>query len=182
MYELRPFVSDGYSVTGTITTNGAIGFFASSDVVSWSWSATNGTTTFGGTEPVDVGVGAFNGLSTATDLYIQFPAFPGDILFSLNFNTGPGQANNLIYAAGTQNLTLSSYVTSGIIRSDENAVASFTNFYTVNGPATPAPFAFASTNGFATPEPSSLACWGLGFAASALLRPAFRRARAGHRR
>jgi hypothetical protein len=48
-----PALQNGWTLSGTITTDGAIGFIQASDITSWAWTVTSGgdTFTFKSTDP-----------------------------------------------------------------------------------------------------------------------------------
>jgi len=47
-YDIQSYAAlqNGYTLSGTITTDGAIGTLSKSDITAWSYTATNGTTTY----------------------------------------------------------------------------------------------------------------------------------------
>ncbi len=72
----NPAVQNGYTLSGSITTNGQIGTLASQDILSWNWTVTNGINTYTADSSQ---VGSFIGLDgtiLATSDYIELPAQP----------------------------------------------------------------------------------------------------------
>jgi hypothetical protein len=57
-YNLNSFAADqnGYSLSGSITTDGTIGVLKKMDIVAWTWTVTNGSTTYSASS-TDAGAG-----------------------------------------------------------------------------------------------------------------------------
>jgi hypothetical protein len=85
-YDLIPVVSDGFSITGSVTTDGTIGSLTPPDdppspttvtspyILSWDWTATNAVTTYSGSSSIAGAAAAELGLmASATELYLPYP-------------------------------------------------------------------------------------------------------------
>ncbi len=80
-YELMPSLASGltgespaYSITGSITTNGTIGAIAPSDILSWSWTATFGSTVITSAPVNELVEFAYSlpPIATSTGIYLQW--------------------------------------------------------------------------------------------------------------
>lgn len=71
-----PSLQNGYTLSGTITTDGAIGTLARSDITAWSYTATNGTDTYSATyTDASAGLAVQNLTATTTSLSLAQTGF-----------------------------------------------------------------------------------------------------------
>lgn len=79
----NPAVQNGYTLSGTITTDGHIGAIVAQNILGWNWKVTNGVNTYwaDSTQP-----GSHIGMDTliATSDYIELPAMPVSSPVTLN--------------------------------------------------------------------------------------------------
>ncbi len=97
-YSLSAPSPNGWTLSGSITTDGKISSttFASTDILSWTWSASNGNTTYtnsGTTEQQFQDV--FTQLSTTQNEYQLYIAFPGE----LTLGNTQGNTNFLTFSS-----------------------------------------------------------------------------------
>jgi hypothetical protein len=163
-YALTPVsLSQGFDLSGTITTDGTLGDVAG-HVLSWSWSATDGAVTYSNSAPPSGA--SFDGLqATATELYVPegpeepFPTSTnGGFLF---LGTGFNNSRLMIFTQTSwrQPQAELHYEDIYVLRTP-----SLGNYDRVvdHGSSPPNdPFVIATV----VPEPSSLALLGLGVAA-----------------
>ena len=156
----HPDYQDGWTLSGTITTDGTIGLLQSSDITSWTWTVTKP----GSSQTYRSGPGTVSyadGL-TATNtgllILIRTTSTAAEILL----NTNSGGINDGYGNIGGGSMSVPTYYTgaAGLLQADHFV------FYWGDGPsqsvAVPQEeFTFASTT--AVPEPASL--YLLGFAA-----------------
>ncbi len=97
-YNIQSYAAlqNGYTLTGTITTDGTLGVLTSDDITAWNYTITNGTTT-----DQESGTGAdaqIKGLTaTSTQLTLPFPdPTQSDYLSLLGRNTN-GVLSGLVY-------------------------------------------------------------------------------------
>jgi PEP-CTERM motif len=164
-YTIEPTVlSGGYTLTGTITTDGTIGAIAASDISSWAWTVT-GPNTFSqsGLEPATNSV--IEGLmATTSELYIPFadpPPFPQDAMGGQVFlsNSTTSHLEFATFTSWDQNPTVLSF--QSVVDIGAPAPVSFARQLNDFGSVQPSgPMVVA----VATPEPSALVLAGLGIA------------------
>jgi hypothetical protein len=153
-YTLSPVsLTDGYVVTGTITTDGTFGPITASNITSWSWSATDGILTYSETVPSSAGIAAGDLMATPTAIEMAIAlqqAYPG---FSTGGNfseQGPdGHSLNYLANFAWQSPTVPSWQEA--IELSLGPFAEFGPSFTPIMPAGPYIIATAVT----TPEPST---------------------------
>jgi len=97
-----PGLENGWTLSGTITTDGTIGTLSASDITAWSWTLTNGATTDNWNSGVTGGLHAYTqvdgGLTaTATELEMGTPGQNQSFGLVLGFEGGPGTGGQLIW-------------------------------------------------------------------------------------
>src|SRR5579871_6763896 len=72
-YDLNSYLSEqnGWSLSGTITTDGNLGAITTADILSWQFTLTNGTTTV--TKGLTLGSAIVEGTLLATDTSLTLP-------------------------------------------------------------------------------------------------------------
>jgi len=143
-----PDLQNGWTLSGTITTDGTIGTIIPPNILSWTWTITNGASSFtvSSTDPGAV-VKTTDGI-TATGVALLVP-FPNQALLL----TSPG-------GALTWGTDLTQYSTAGEAFLTPTTGTGWSTTETAE-PGSPA-WLFASTSPVAVPEPSSLNIVGFG--------------------
>ena len=122
----QPAFDNGYTFTGTITTDGTLGPLSPSDILAWSWTAVSPSLgpafTVSGSSADPGSQVTFDFLiASPTDLEVPIPAlpaYPDQSNYHLNFidNAGPTNENFTYYtAAYWNNPSFSSYETGYVI-------------------------------------------------------------------
>jgi hypothetical protein len=70
-----PDYQNGYTLSGAITTDGSIGPIAMSDIINWTWTATDGVNTYSGSSSQADSYTGIYGSVVATSDYIALPLF-----------------------------------------------------------------------------------------------------------
>jgi hypothetical protein len=155
-----PAIQGGYNLSGTITTDGVLGYLGSSDITSWNWTATNG-------------VNEFSANSTDTNANVVIANHP-NVLFATsegltacyatpenNVNNGFGLAaadsgldQFVVWACHTDSAFFSIQYNEG----NGQQFPVWSDFQPVPNPV-PLGWEFAN-NGTATPEPATLTLLG----------------------
>ncbi len=154
-------IPGGYTLTGTITTDGTLGTIQAANILSWTWTITNGVSSFtaSSTGPADV---TTPGL-TATGAALVLP-YAGSVMAELM--NGPYlQLGNIEWHTDIYNGTPIWEAALGPEGSFDGTGTIFGYPYPPGSPNDPAPgapgtIAFASPA--AVPEPSSLCIVGFG--------------------
>jgi len=96
--EINPYLTNGWTLSGTITTDGALGPLQSPDILSWSWTATKfgvGSVSANSTDIDAQPVGTNIGVYASTNLQELVILSPPP----------PGQSYSLVLGNGTSVLT-----------------------------------------------------------------------------
>jgi hypothetical protein len=102
IYNIQPYPSDqnGYTLSGTITTDGVMGALSASDILAWQYTATNGLITYSASS-TDTGASISATGLEAEGNQLLLPYGNGGT-YSLTFSDPNGQA----LPGGTTNLVL----------------------------------------------------------------------------
>jgi hypothetical protein len=152
-----PALQNGYTLSGTITTDGTIGTLTSSNILAWQYTAANGVSTFHAAS-VDPGTLTviFGAIATPTQIMMPPPIFPNDVVITLA-------------ESSSSNFALLTYTRPGVndfynLRAPDNgtdawlAAASFPPGLSLGGST------WVVATAVAVPEPCGLALMGLGLA------------------
>jgi len=99
--------TNGYTVTGTVTTNGKIGLLTTSDIVEWSFMVTapNGNSFQQRSSETTGRVSMINATASATEIFLLYPPAPTGGQNNLGFYLGGGwisEAWSLYYITDSQ--------------------------------------------------------------------------------
>ena len=96
-----PGLENGWTVSGTITTDGTIGTLSASNITAWSWTLTNGGTTDTWSSTVTGSLYAADQVSgltaTATELELGTPGSDQESDLILGYGGGPGSGGDLYW-------------------------------------------------------------------------------------
>lgn len=147
-------VQNGYTLSGTIRTDGKTGTITAQDILSWSYSVTNGVNTYSADSSQAGSRIGLDGLIIATSDYIELPAATVSNPSTLNL-FGP---NSHVQWSGS---TLADYAFTSAF--EYNGTWPWWHDYTYTTPHdVPGGWAIADHGtATATPEPSSLIMFGL---------------------
>jgi hypothetical protein len=146
-YNLQNYPADqnGWTLSGTITTDGKIGTLTQSDITAWTWTITKGSTTSitNSTDP-----GAIETVSgvTATSTEILLPF-------------GIGAFNQLLLSSATSKPRIDwehNTVSNLYLSYTDTSLAWFTPSPNMGGVGTRGPWVIAATAATGVPEPSTL--------------------------
>jgi len=85
--------TNGYTVTGTVTTNGQIGLLTTSDIVEWSFMVTapNGRFFTANSSETDARIGMRGATASATEIVVAYPPDVHPYQCDFDFFVGTGQ-------------------------------------------------------------------------------------------
>ncbi len=155
-----PDLQNGWTISGTITTDGTTGTIQSTNILSWTWTITNGvsTYTFSSTEPGASATTSGSGITaTGAGLFVSFPYGQLGLSIPATPTTTPP------YTSGPPSgMTWNAYP--GILFGLIPPNPTFSLFQLMYGPeaAGSSAWLFASASPVAVPEPSSLYIVGFG--------------------
>lgn len=155
MYSIvnNPAVQGGYTLSGTITTNGNLGTITAQDILAWNYLVTNGVTTYSANSSQSGSHIGMDGSIIATSDYIELPSATVSNPSTLNLF---GPASHVQWSGSTvENYAFTSAF-------ENNGSWPWWHDHTITTPHdVPGGWAIADHGTAAVPEPSSLLISGL---------------------